>query len=66
MMQNNYYEVSENPTIDGRYLVKFYNKNMPCYDNVEIVWREFRNGVWINPIYNYENDGYVLVGWYDN
>lgn len=65
-MKNRYNNINTNPTEDGRYLVKFYNKDMPCYDATELVFREFQNGTWLNPIYNHENDGYVLVGWYDN
>ena len=58
-------DIKQNPTKDGHYLVKFYNKNMPEHDCTEIVYRNFINGEWDNPIYNYKGDGYELVGWYD-
>lgn len=62
----NKYNGTNKPSKDGNYLVKFYNPNMPEYDCTELVWRTFENGKWDNPIYNYEGDGYELVGWYEN
>ena len=53
------------PKKDGRYLVKMYSKSMPIYDCSELVFREFKNGEWINPYYTHKNDGYELVGWYE-
>jgi len=60
-----YKSIKEKPSQDGNYLVKFYNRDMPKYDCTEIVFREFRNGEWVHPIYNYPGDGYELVGWYE-
>lgn len=62
-MNNGYCPITKIPQKDGRYLVKFYNKNRPEYDCTEIVWRGFYNGKWENPIYNYQNDGYEMIGW---
>lgn len=59
-------DIKIKPKKDGHYLVKFYNKNMPEYDCIEIVFRDFINGEWDNPIYNYKGDGYELIGWFDN
>ncbi len=59
-----YKNVKEHPSVDGNYLVKFYNKDMPEFDCTELVFREFKDGEWIRPVYNYEGDGYKLVGWY--
>lgn len=54
------------PDENGRYLVKFYNKNMPECDCTRTARRDFRDGEWVQPIYNYSDDGYQLVGWYEN
>lgn len=64
-MKNNYNPINIKPSKDGNYLVKFYNKNMPEYDCIELVFRHFCNGKWDNPVYGYEGDGYELVGWYE-
>lgn len=61
-----YVGINKNPSKDGTYLVKFYNKTMPEYDCTETAWREFKDGKWIDPFYSHPNDGYELVGWYDN
>ncbi len=58
--------ITENPPENGRYLVKFYSKYMPEYDCTELVFREYKDGKWVNPVYNYQGDGYELVGWYRN
>lgn len=61
-----YRTIDMQPEQDGRYLVKFYNSSMPEYDCIETAWRDFKDGEWIQPIYNYAGDGYQLVGWYEN
>lgn len=61
------YNITEKqPSKDGRYLVKFYNPDMPEYDCVETAWRDFRNGEWDNPIYSHRGDGYKIIAWYEN
>lgn len=60
---NNYRNIKDKPSKNGIYLVEFYNKSMPEYDCIETAWREFKDGEWINPIYNHHNDGYKLIGW---
>lgn len=61
----NYKSIKDSPHKNGRYLVKFYNSSMPEHDCAETVWREFKDGEWVNPIYNYQGDGYEIVGWYE-
>ena len=41
IMENRYKPISENPSKDGKYLVKFYNPYMHETDRTEIVWRDF-------------------------
>lgn len=65
-MKDRYKPININPSKEGEYLVKFYNRNMPEYDCTELVFRSFCDGKWNNPVYNYEGDGYELVGWFEN
>lgn len=61
--ERGYNSITINPPKNGKYLVEFYNSKMPRYDRTKKVLREFCNGKWINPVYNYEGDGYELIGW---
>ena len=59
-------DIKTNPPENGKYLVKFYNKSMPEYECTETVWRDFEDGGWNYPFYNYPGDGYEMIGWYSN
>lgn len=61
-----YRNIKQRPSKNETYLVKFYNKSMPEYDCTELVYREFKDGEWVNPVYSHAGDGYELVGWYES
>ena len=63
--KDTYRNIDEKPSKNGVYMVKFYTPYRPEYDRTELVFREFKDGEWLNPIYSSENDGYELVGWFE-
>lgn len=65
-MEKDYRKIEENPPKNGRYLVKFYTPYRPEYDRTELAWRGFYDGKWDKTFYNYEGDGYEMIGWYEN
>lgn len=60
-MSDNWIDISQTPTKDGRYIVCYRNDDYNITDNIEIAFREFRNGVWVNPSYNYDGDGWRMI-----
>lgn len=62
-----YHRIKEDgyPTEDGRYMVKVMLDDAPIWDNMELCFREFKNGQFDAPYYSDPKTD-QLVGWFEN
>ena len=66
-MASKYHDIEKDglPKENGTYMVKVYMPQYNVWDNIELCFRQFKDGKFDRPYYaNPETD--ELIGWYEN
>ena len=65
MAKGTWKPITEPPKKDGKYLVHFYFKHRHPTDRMEVVYRNFVDGVCLRPYHVYAGEGSELLEWFD-